>query len=235
MNTRISDAALPVVARYVGRTSNIYRYIAEDLAVVDAQIADEARKPEAVRLRDELRERASQNDTNTRDPVAFARLAIDYSQNFATAKPDIGATEKEHILGLCSLVERLIAAHQPVGAMSAEASGIARGMVLHCIEQRLCMGMDEGFASFDPDVEHPFVHELREFADGIRQPVGQEPVDWANVANEYADAACNALDGMKCIRDGLMTADQVIAGHQANIERIQKIHHRDAAPPGGEA
>lgn len=58
MNTRISDAALPVVARYVGRTSNIYRYVAEDLAVVDAQIADEARKPEAVRLRDELRERA---------------------------------------------------------------------------------------------------------------------------------------------------------------------------------
>lgn len=57
-DTTISDAALPVVARYVGTTSNIYRYIAEDLAVVDAQIADEAKKPEAVRLRDALRERA---------------------------------------------------------------------------------------------------------------------------------------------------------------------------------
>jgi hypothetical protein len=42
-DNKISEAALPVVARYVGKTSNIYRYIAEDLAVVDAQIADEAR------------------------------------------------------------------------------------------------------------------------------------------------------------------------------------------------
>jgi hypothetical protein len=42
MNTKISDVALPVVARYVGKTSNVYRYIAEDLAVVDAQFSDEA-------------------------------------------------------------------------------------------------------------------------------------------------------------------------------------------------
>lgn len=41
-DNKISEAALPVVARYVGKTSNIYRYIAEDLAVVDAQIADDA-------------------------------------------------------------------------------------------------------------------------------------------------------------------------------------------------
>jgi len=75
----------------------------------------EGAEPEAVRLRDDLRERASQNYPDSRDLTAFARLAIDYSQNFATAKPDIGATEKEHILGLCGLVEWLIAARQPVG------------------------------------------------------------------------------------------------------------------------
>lgn len=33
--------------------------------------------------------------------------ALSYSKNFATAKPDIGKTEKEHILGLCSLIEKL--------------------------------------------------------------------------------------------------------------------------------
>lgn len=33
--------------------------------------------------------------------------ALSYSHNFATAKPDIGETAKEHILGLCKLVEKL--------------------------------------------------------------------------------------------------------------------------------
>lgn len=78
-----------------------------------------------------------------------------------------------------------LAARQPVKAMSAEASRVARGMVMHCIEHRLCMGMDEGFASFDPDMEHPFVQELREFAEGARHPVG-EPVLW--VSPEVLDA-----------------------------------------------
>ena len=39
--------------------------------------------------------------------VKRARDAISYSQNFATAKPNIGTTEQEHILGLCELVADL--------------------------------------------------------------------------------------------------------------------------------
>lgn len=34
------------------------------------------------------------------------QLALDYSRNFATAKPNIGLTEKEHILGLANLLEK---------------------------------------------------------------------------------------------------------------------------------
>ena len=34
------------------------------------------------------------------------QLALDYSRNFATAKPNIGLTEKEHIEGLANLLER---------------------------------------------------------------------------------------------------------------------------------
>lgn len=79
-------------------------------------------------------------------------------------------------------LQAALAARQPVGPMSAEASQIARGMVAHCIEHRLCMGMDEGFASFDPDVEHPFVQELREFVEGYRQPVGATVKDSLTVA-----------------------------------------------------
>jgi hypothetical protein len=77
--------------------------------------------------------------------------------NYTTASSELGE------------MKAALAARQP-GEMSAEASQMARDMVAHCIEHRLCMGMDEGFASFDPDVEHPFVQELRGFVDGARQP-----------------------------------------------------------------
>lgn len=33
--------------------------------------------------------------------------AVSYSHNFATAKPDILPMEKEHILGLCKVLERI--------------------------------------------------------------------------------------------------------------------------------
>lgn len=40
--------------------------------------------------------------------IENARAATDFSTNYATAKPDIGSTEKEHILGLCRVVNGLI-------------------------------------------------------------------------------------------------------------------------------
>jgi hypothetical protein len=50
-----------------------------------------------------------------------AKLSVSYSHNFATAKPDIGATEKEHILGLCVLVTDLAAAlSQPAGVVVSD-------------------------------------------------------------------------------------------------------------------
>ena len=36
-------------------------------------------------------------------------------------------------------------------------------MVEYALSHRKCMGMDEGFKSFDPDVEHDFVQEIRNF------------------------------------------------------------------------
>lgn len=50
-------------------------------------------------------------------PISY-KEAVAYSHNYATAKPDIGETEKEHILGLCNILERVgkeqeaLAAHQ---------------------------------------------------------------------------------------------------------------------------
>lgn len=36
--------------------------------------------------------------------------AVEFSRNFATAKPNIASMEREHILGLCSIIERICAA-----------------------------------------------------------------------------------------------------------------------------
>jgi len=47
--------------------------------------------------------------------------------------------------------------------LSSEAQSVIVGMVDACLERRLAMGMDEGFASFDPDIEYEWVGELREF------------------------------------------------------------------------
>ncbi len=36
-------------------------------------------------------------------------------------------------------------------------------MVEFSLNQRTCLGMDEGFKSFEPEVEHDFVKQLRSF------------------------------------------------------------------------
>lgn len=51
--------------------------------------------------------------------------------------------------------------------------------------------VDEGFASFDPDVEHPFVRELRGFADGAAPPA--QGIDLGQV-REIRIPARNNLD-----------------------------------------
>lgn len=45
------------------------------------------------------------------------RLALDFSRSFATAKPNIGRTEKEHIEGLANLLERVSAEREALQLM----------------------------------------------------------------------------------------------------------------------
>jgi len=63
-------------------------------------------------------------------------------------------------------------AEQQPALMSEEAASTLRGMVDYCLNQRVCMGMDEGFKSFDPEEEHDFVKELRAFAESAA-PIAQ--------------------------------------------------------------
>lgn len=58
---------------------------------------------------------AHEADAQQATPVAEEiENALGYSRNFATAKPNIGRTEKEHILGLCNLLERVAKQAAPV-------------------------------------------------------------------------------------------------------------------------
>lgn len=48
--------------------------------------------------------------------ISEANRSIEFSRNFAASKPNIGLTEKEHILGLASIVERLSAQLEEIRA-----------------------------------------------------------------------------------------------------------------------
>ena len=85
-----------------------------------------------------------------------------------------------------------------------------------------------------PDVAEEIITRAFSIAEVPRSTPAAPGIDWPHVANEYADAVCSALDGLKCIRDDLMTVEAVIENVQRNIERIQALHHRiDASPKGG--
>ncbi len=65
-----------------------------------------------------------------------------------------------------------------VRRLSEEAESTVIGMVEYCLNARVCLGMDEGFKSFDPEEEHDFVKELREFVEGraaLAQPSPDAP------------------------------------------------------------
>ncbi|MFO2256584.1 hypothetical protein QOU43_07710 [Pseudomonas aeruginosa] len=66
-----------------------------------------------------------------------------------------------------------------VRRLSEEAESTVIGMVEYCLNARVCLGMDEGFKSFDPEEEHDFVKELREFV-AARAALAQPSTKCAN-------------------------------------------------------
>ncbi|MGI0825649.1 hypothetical protein ACRCP5_00005, partial [Pseudomonas aeruginosa] len=76
-----------------------------------------------------------------------------------------------------------------VRRLSEEAESTVIGMVEYCLNARVCLGMDEGFKSFDPEEEHDFVKELREFVEGRAalaqpSPAQAEQAEGAHVPDE---------------------------------------------------
>ncbi|MBN3815862.1 hypothetical protein G3N57_04235 [Paraburkholderia sp. Se-20369] len=64
-------------------------------------------------------------------------------------------------------------------------------------------------------------------------PVEQDeaaPADWPHIANEWADAACNGVQWIKNIRDGVSTAADALAEMETNMARIRacgNLHQRE--------
>lgn len=57
---------------------------------------------------------------------AEIRLNIEYSHNYATARPDTPVMVKEHILGLCQRLESLLADRKKVTAKLERANALLR-------------------------------------------------------------------------------------------------------------
>lgn len=70
------------------------------------------------------------------------QLALDYSRNFATAKPNIGLTEKEHIEGLANLLERI--ALENSGLQQRLTAADERADVLEGLLRRTSTRLREG-------------------------------------------------------------------------------------------
>lgn len=82
-----------------------------------------------------------------------------------------------------------------VRRLSEEAESTVIGMVEYCLNARVCLGMDEGFKSFDPEEEHDFVKELREFVEG-------------RAALAQPSPKCATCGGTGMVDDGEITCSQ---------------------------
>lgn len=71
-------------------------------------------------------------------------------------------------------------------------------------------------------------HDFRDDLNGLVTPTTQPPHHdrgeaFRHVANEWADMACNGLQWLRNIRDGLSTVDDALAEMEANVKRIRAL------------
>lgn len=107
---------------------------------------------------------------------AYAADAIAYSRNFASAKPNIGETEKQHILGLCSLLERQLT----TPPASGEVVGVAREQATAAMEWkglvfRLAAALNCLPSTF-PDGNDHLLAAIDKLSAAPKQAVGWRPI-----------------------------------------------------------
>lgn len=121
--------------------------------------------------------------TNQQDLMGRIEAAVDYSHNFATAKPNIGGTEKEHILGLVALLREAAAQLGRMESIEPTKDDVEGAEEAY---REAIDGM--GMATPEWSSLVPMRHALRSFV-GRRTHVSEWALDEAAVIR-----ACNAYD-----------------------------------------
>lgn len=117
------------------------------------------------------------------DIVERLRASVEYSHNFATAKPDIGKTEFEHIAGLCALATEAAAR---VAELEAERAALRDG-IGRCFRMLLSEPDTKG-ALFKAE------NILRAMLSAAPQPPSRPC--------KYGDPTCPCQDGDSCHYEG---------------------------------
>lgn len=153
------------------------------------------------------------------DPAAAGELELARHSSY-----EIMLLEEERDTIRAQLAER--DAH-PLRTLSQEAYSTLIGMAEFCLNHRTCLGMDEGFKSFEPEEEHGFVKELRSFVALSASAEPSAPIAWHVGGNGY-NRICfeepTDLPGHPCI--------QAIHDQRQLIELLKRYDLRDEdAPP----
>ncbi|MDN6323310.1 MAG: hypothetical protein L0J73_11750 [Halomonas sp.] len=126
--------------------------------------------------------------------------AIAYSFNYATAKPDIGNTEREHILGLCAALEAVgkerdtLAAHveRLRTAFRATIDSDWSAPMEESLEETLDAGAATSLARRDARVAAEALHELLMQPDSSAVGTRQRAMDNRDHYRRLAEGASDA-------------------------------------------
>jgi hypothetical protein len=99
-------------------------------------------------------------------------LSLDYSRNFASAKPNMGSAERVHIEGLCNLLEQssrdfLSLAKRVAGAPAGPDPGAALAVVIRAREG--IVKWERGYAFGDRPEDHYLFGDLSALMLGLEK------------------------------------------------------------------
>lgn len=160
----------------------------DDRCYSDGPVAEQVRMLRAAGARTVPRE-------SQPDEIA---MALDYSRNFANANPGLSSTAREHILGLCTLLERVAGSQPAVEVTDAMVELGARG---------ICNEMD-----WDPDAPGTYSGSTKK----IRNPDGSLVPQWQLLKRESRAALTAALQPVAAHTDDI-AVDRFAAAMKAKL------------------
>ena len=138
------------------------------------------------------------------DIVERLRASVEYSRNFATAKPDIGTTEFEHIAGLCSMLTKAVAELERERARADALQARLDGTVPAAAPPR-CIWPDcghdtnrvsDGGGCFGIGCPKPDTGQAAPVAQGVPEGIRAKPLVWEEGVPNRDGTICEWMAGM---------------------------------------